>query len=176
MTGQCSCTVKEQNPGLDLLIAHDWPATAEKLAERFGAEEGNEGQLGAAGLFPQLMIPAGQATAKSPEAGAATADKTVPASRRGDGDPTRRPRSLRPRLLLRAATRNAGANGPPARGSGGDSAGRRQTRGRARSRGARPRISPAVPSALSSVFVVGGGIAVALVLLFGLTFFILRPR
>jgi hypothetical protein len=32
LTGRCSCTIKDQNPGLDLLMRWDWEATAEKFA------------------------------------------------------------------------------------------------------------------------------------------------
>ena len=63
LTGACSCTVKDQNPGMDLLFAENWWTMAEKLAAQVGAEEGNEAQLGAAQLFPHLMIPGGQAGA-----------------------------------------------------------------------------------------------------------------
>jgi len=55
LTGACQCTVKEQNPGVDLLTQHDWDATAEAMAERFGAEEGS--RRGLSGLFPQVIIP-----------------------------------------------------------------------------------------------------------------------
>jgi len=33
LAGACSCTVKDQNPGMDLLMQWDWDATAEKMAE-----------------------------------------------------------------------------------------------------------------------------------------------
>lgn len=67
LTGACSCTVKDQNPGMDLLFAENWWTMAEKLAAQVGAEEGNETQLGAAQLFPHLMIPGGQAAAAGAE-------------------------------------------------------------------------------------------------------------
>ena len=57
ITGACSCTVKEQNPGVDLPFRQDWEETAAKLAEIYGSEEGNESILGAADLFPELIIP-----------------------------------------------------------------------------------------------------------------------
>lgn len=57
VTGACSCTVKEQNPGMDLLMRNDWETAAEVLAERFGAEEGNEAQFGDDALFSTLVIP-----------------------------------------------------------------------------------------------------------------------
>ncbi len=56
VTGACSCTVKEQNPGVDLLVRSDWEAMAAKVAELFGAEEGNETQLGGEEFFPELII------------------------------------------------------------------------------------------------------------------------
>ena len=57
VTGACSCTVKEQNPGMDLLVRYDWETAAEKVAERFGAEEGNEFKFSSEDFFPQLLIP-----------------------------------------------------------------------------------------------------------------------
>jgi hypothetical protein len=57
ITGACSCMVKDQNPGMDLLFTKDWWAVAEKLANEFGAEEGNEAQYAAADMFPDLVIP-----------------------------------------------------------------------------------------------------------------------
>ena len=59
ITGPCSCTVKEQNRGMDLLLAYNWDAAADKLAEQFGAEEGNESVIGAEDFFPELIIPSG---------------------------------------------------------------------------------------------------------------------
>jgi hypothetical protein len=55
ISGACSCTVKEQNPGVDLLVRHDWNAAAEKLAEKFGSEEGND-KFGVDNLFPELVF------------------------------------------------------------------------------------------------------------------------
>lgn len=57
ITSACSCTVKEQNPGVDLLMAYDWEAAAAAVAEKFGSEEGNEESL--TDLFPQLIVPGG---------------------------------------------------------------------------------------------------------------------
>ena len=97
VTGACSCTVKDQNPGVDLLIAQDWYAVAEKLAEKFGAEEGNEGQFSPEAMFPKLVVPAGEIKEaparrrrRPTEAGerpVAAADATVPAS----GTPPEKP-------------------------------------------------------------------------------------
>jgi hypothetical protein len=55
VTGACSCTVKDQNPGIDLPMLNNWDAVAEAMANRYGAEEGNEGSV--ADLFPQLVVP-----------------------------------------------------------------------------------------------------------------------
>ena len=179
LTGACSCTVKDQNPGVDLLIAHDWMATAEKLAEQFGTEEGNESQLGAAGLFPQLMIPAG--AAKEPAAGgddvhpAVEAKPAAPSSppnataKPGDAaksDAAASPAQEKPSPDPSAITPAAGESTPPEPQE-------------AEEEDALPsRATPATPAdeAYSSVLFVGAGVGLALVLLLGLTFFILRPR
>jgi len=46
--GACSCQVKEQNPGLDLMVQADWEATAVAMAGQNGDEAGNETFLEAA--------------------------------------------------------------------------------------------------------------------------------
>lgn len=56
VTGACSCTVKEQNPGMDLLVRYDWETAAAQVADRFGNEEGNETQFGGEDFFPELII------------------------------------------------------------------------------------------------------------------------
>ncbi len=60
ITGACSCTVKEQNPGVDLLIQYDWEAAAANVAEKFGAEEGSRYHFSGNSLFPELIIPSGE--------------------------------------------------------------------------------------------------------------------
>jgi hypothetical protein len=57
VTGACSCTVKDQNPGIDLPMLNNWDAVAEAMADRYGAEEGN--QRSVTELFPQLVVPGG---------------------------------------------------------------------------------------------------------------------
>lgn len=54
--GACSCLVKEQNPGMDLLCQWDWDATAIAMAEQVGEEEGNERLVDADTLFPQIVM------------------------------------------------------------------------------------------------------------------------
>ena len=55
VTSACSCTVKDQNPGVDLLMAFDWQSASAAVAKKFGSEEGNNETLD--DLFPQLIYP-----------------------------------------------------------------------------------------------------------------------
>jgi hypothetical protein len=68
ITGACSCTVKEQNPGVDLLMGYDWRSAAATLAKRFGAEEGSEA----------LGIPAPQLVADAVAADEPSSDEPAP--------------------------------------------------------------------------------------------------
>jgi hypothetical protein len=70
VTGACSCTVKEQNPGVDLLIRYDWDSAAAAVAAKFGREEGNENQLAIDEFFPDLILGQGAMPAESGPAGA----------------------------------------------------------------------------------------------------------
>ena len=56
VTGACSCTVKEQNPGVDLLVRYDWESASAAVAEKFGSEEGNENRFAIDEFFPDLII------------------------------------------------------------------------------------------------------------------------
>jgi len=76
ISGACSCTVKEQNPGVDLLVRYDWDAASAALADRFGTEEGNESQFGPSDFLPQLIIPSSSAP---PLAAADDASEDAPA-------------------------------------------------------------------------------------------------
>ncbi|MCY2994230.1 MAG: hypothetical protein NTY19_41105 [Planctomycetota bacterium] len=179
VTGACSCTVKDQNPGVDLLIAHDWLATAEKLAEGFGMEEGNESQLGAAGLFPQLMIPAG--AAKEP---AASSDDAHPGEEAKPGSQPSTPDAAAP--SIDAAKSDAAPSHEQQKSklnpeSQSLPVGESSTPSEPEATEEDELPSPATlvttaDDVFSSVLFVGAGVAAALVLLFGLTFFILRPR
>jgi hypothetical protein len=53
--GPCSCEVKDQNPGMDLLSNYDWQKSATALAELFGNETGNEALL-QTDEFLQLLV------------------------------------------------------------------------------------------------------------------------
>ncbi len=67
ITSACSCTVKDQNPGVDLLMAYDWQSASAAIVEKFGSEEGNNESL--TDLFPQLIVPGGgSAVAKNESA------------------------------------------------------------------------------------------------------------
>lgn len=67
ITSACSCTVKEQNPGVDLLARYDWETAATKLADRFGTEEGNEGFYAPDEFFPELIVGSGGQADKQPD-------------------------------------------------------------------------------------------------------------
>lgn len=73
ITGACSCTVKEQNPGVDLLLAYDWQSAAAALARQVGAEEGNE----SFNSGDSQLIAAADATADDPPA-ETSADEATP--------------------------------------------------------------------------------------------------
>lgn len=166
VTGACSCTVKEQNPGLDLLVRHDWQKAAETLAAKFGAEEGNEAQLSTADFFPDLLIPGANGEAKpAGEPAAAEPAKTSAAE-------TESPASSPPAVAKPVAEEAA----PEVASSAGNAA---------------SVAAPATPAANQqqetpaeafqgflgrSVLVVGAGLALGLGLLFVITFLVLRPR
>ena len=104
LTGACSCTVKDQNPGMDLLFAENWWTVAEKLASLVGAEEGNETQLGAAQLFPHLMIPGGQAAADSPKEPAGEVESPRVESPKAESPKAESPKETKPPVETPAAT------------------------------------------------------------------------
>jgi hypothetical protein len=79
VTGACSCTVKEQNPGVDLLMCYNWDAAAEALSQEYGAEEGSAYEFGGDTLFPELVIPADGEMQESSEDTTAVAESTVEA-------------------------------------------------------------------------------------------------
>lgn len=93
VTGSCSCEIKEQNPGMDLLTRWDWATTAEALAERVGEEEGNRGLITETELFPTIIVASGGGiesedeppTTTQPEpAGTPTDDATLVAANAAD--------------------------------------------------------------------------------------------
>ena len=55
--GPCSCEVKDQNPGMDLLSQWDWEKSAAAMAELFGNETGNESLLQTDEFLQLLLTP-----------------------------------------------------------------------------------------------------------------------
>jgi hypothetical protein len=219
ISGACSCTVKEQNPGIDLLVQYDWEAASASLAERFGIEEGNEQQFGPGGFFPELIIPSAPPAARVDVAG--TTALETPALGTTDSEVV----STRSAELLaeeesggnREATAQANANSLPAgdvarsaadaRGDApSDAAG--AAMGQATGASSRsPAVTPASPQAtlpvnsdsrelaalpaeptradeevlsatpfVASWLTIATGLAIAFVVLVGITFMVMRPR
>ncbi len=176
ISGACSCTVKEQNPGVDLLVRYDWESAAAALAEKFGTEEGNESQFGPEMFFPELIIPdsgapAGNALATA-EIDEPVTDNTIieqpnidtalvetaEESLKDDAEAGVRPPLVDPELTA-TPTGPEVANVTPASAP----------------KTAKDSASSS-SSGMTSVWIVGVGVALALIVLFGLTFVVLRPR
>jgi hypothetical protein len=219
LTGACSCTVKDQNPGMDLLFAENWWTVAEKLASTFGAEEGNESQLGAAQLFPHLMIPGGQQVAEAPKepAGPVEAAKepkppAEPAAPAASAKPTEatgakaaaekegdaavaKPAAMKEQPQDQAIVQPEKQPLEEFRDKP-----RAEPQGRAKPSASQPAETPETPAPSATmepadtgrahaesvpeaaavdaigIFAVGAGLCVALVLLFGVTFLVMRPK
>lgn len=79
--GPCACTVKHDNPGMDLALVADWDAIALAMAKRFGSETGNERLLGdVPGLFPEIVDVAGPAKPDATAEPSASPSAEVPAT------------------------------------------------------------------------------------------------
>ena len=88
--------MKEQNPGVDLLMSYNWNAVAEALLRQFGTEEGSPYRFGGDALFPELIIPPeeAQVPAVNVAAGAGRRPRwPLPMPRRWGHIPRRRPLS-----------------------------------------------------------------------------------
>jgi hypothetical protein len=198
VTGACSCTVKDQNPGMDLLISMDWNEAAEKVAKKFGFEEGNEYAMAPEDLFPQLMIPSGQpgqtlaASEQPAEVPGAPAESSSTSSAADDGTrPTDPPQGAQPPGPGSAVPGDAPAAGSESASGPSSAAGEPQTpeRGDAPaasggngqadtstgSASAESATRPA-PVAAPGVVPIAAGVVIALLVLFAATFFMLRPR
>jgi hypothetical protein len=57
LCGPCSCEVKEQNPGVDLLMTADWNQIAQEMAQRLGDAIDNAGSQSVTSLVPTLAAP-----------------------------------------------------------------------------------------------------------------------
>ncbi len=191
ISGACSCTVKEQNPGVDLLMRYDWDTVAKALSEKFGSEEGSPYRFSGDALFPELVIPMesvpADTTAATPgdpslpmdaapsasgAAAPAVVDKVENAgpvasvSGSDSKDPAGPPMS-------NAAETTTVATPTPSSGSVAPK----------RDQPDRPaKVNPAIvnpaqsTSPWSAVIWVGVGLLGTLVVLFGATFLVLRPR
>jgi hypothetical protein len=85
MTGSCSCEIKELNPGMDLLTAWDWEASAEKMALRQGEEEGNRDYLEPEDLLSSIVSMSDAASeAEGGEKQSAETEETVVALAQAD--------------------------------------------------------------------------------------------
>ena len=214
LTGACSCTVKDQNPGMDLLFAENWWTVAEKLASTFGAEEGNETQLGAAQLFPHLMIPGGQAAADASKEPAgpveslraekperSTTPPAEPPAASADAAPKAETESVKPEAApqqpqdqAKAQAEKVPSEKPQEKKPQAEGKPKTEPEGEAKPAASPPAQTPAAeqpahtdgphgaahPEAHAAdaigVFAVGAGLCVALVLLFGATFLVMRPK
>jgi hypothetical protein len=65
--GPCACTIKHDNPGMDLALVANWDEIAFAMAKKYGSETGNEKILDdVPGLFPEVVE-----TKAAPDASAA---------------------------------------------------------------------------------------------------------
>jgi len=164
ITGACSCMVKEQNPGVDLLMKFDWDAVADSLMQQFGREEGSPYRFSGDALFPELIIPAEDPLTSSGDDAAVTtaAELTAPATMEEVAATSAAELSTADAMPTAASledppVQQLAVNSPPPIASEDHAA-----------------VSTANP--WRAVLWVGGGLAGALVILFGITFLILRPR
>ena len=186
VTGACSCTVAEQNPGVDLLTHYDWEAASAKVADRFGVEEGNEARL--SDLFPQLTVQDGGETQIT------AADDSEPA----DEQPTEEKPQDEPQPAPIEAEDGATAVAPVEVSDGEDSSASTigsaaddaepatdETATSAEAEETEEAVAAALPgrqasdtpsSAASLLTTLGIGIAVGFVVLVAATFLILKPQ
>jgi hypothetical protein len=75
--GPCACTIKHDNPGMDLALVADWDEIAFAMAKKYGSETGNEQILGEVpGLFPEVVEANLAAAAEKAAAGELDAPQT----------------------------------------------------------------------------------------------------
>lgn len=171
ISGACSCTVKEQNPGADLLVRYDWEGAAAALADRFGSEEGNESRFGGEMFFPELIIPTQETAASNEEAEQEEPDRSVAVNAADDvptADAVTPP--VDKTVLLGNEIDELVANDASAAAPSDDS-----TAVVALTAPAADSTELDTTSSFSSILVLGGGLCVALVALFGITLFVMRP-
>jgi hypothetical protein len=153
--------VKEQNPGVDLLIHYDWEAAAAQVAEKFGHEEGNS--FGIDQFFPLLPL-AGDA--KMPDAAANQSSST-----------------LTPASGTVSATVNEAETVPPtasrtdeSSGSAADASIALSTSSDTVSEPLAGRDSTSTTFSVKLMWTIAAGIVIAAIVLAGATMLVLRPR
>ncbi len=175
ISGACSCTVKEQNPGADLLVRFDWDTAATALAEKFGNEEGAEGQFGPEMFLPELIIPGRAPSGSTDLAETQIAQTSADASLAEPASDDLTPADESTADSLAPGTEDAVADDPattkPVPTQSPELA------------NLPPSPAPvtdathaATDSSLTSIWIVGAGVVVGLLILFGLTFVVLRPE
>lgn len=196
MSSACSCTVKEQNPGVDLLLRYDWQAAADRMAQKYGAEEGND-RYGVENLFPELVFappkPSG-ASEEQPTSTAGASDKPAAAgesdnedaaagsSQDEPGSPSKNQQSqagaTAPNKTDPSAKNTAGADRQVALVTPGDNASARAPSGESQSsEGSDRNPGDIAADASSSLWVtLGIGLAAAVVVLLGATILLYRPK
>lgn len=199
VTGACSCTVKEQNPGVDLLVRANWDLAAQRLAEKFGAEEG----YGPGMFYPELLIPSGPAEEEAQEMAADDAGSQPAAPEATDlatGETASEESEGPSGEQVAEAEVDLAATEPDAPSAADATAeSTDQTVEAAASDAERPQeagdatavasadtpvasaasesVSSDEPAAsFSSVYIVATGVIVVLIVLFGVTFYVLRPQ
>ena len=181
ITGACSCTVKEQNPGVDLLMRRNWDAAAEAIAARYGAEEGSRYDFGGDALFPELIIPAeGEMPGSDvePSQGEAAQGGTAQGEMVAQVEPAAEPAATRPQP---EATAPQAIDEPSLLSEAADPKTQTVTLAPADKLDPVPSSSSDVataptPSKFPGMLWVGAGLLAALVVLFAATFVVLRPR
>jgi hypothetical protein len=177
---------------MDLLFAYDWYTAADNLANQFGAEEGNEYRMGAEDYFPDLIIPEqtkedAKATTENKEPAGEPVDDTQVASVELDAkaetsDGTNAEQSEAEDTEAEEPKEPAVAEDTDSPKSTDEDANEDETAVTVAEPPKEPTASATAEpesdsgGAFSSVLLVGAGLAVALVALFGLTFLVLRPK
>ena len=191
VSGACSCTVKEQNPGIDLLVRYDWESAAAALADKFGNEEGNESQFGPEMFFPELIIGEGAAPA-SGDVAVNEIDQTGNQNaieEQTNGEPADPETAVVETGVVAANAEevivvSTDSSTPAETPAVADGTAPHAPPAASPEVAAIPIETPLPPAGAagpkaapySSVWIVAGGIGVALLVLFGLTFVVLRPQ
>lgn len=213
ITGACSCTVKDMNPGIDLLMSYNWDAAAETLYRQHGLEEGSPYGAGEATAeeYPELMVPTTGEANSEEESGDADSSVTTEASGDEDGaleagDADGESESSDATMLAQADASTTPEEAGSETTVGGESATAPKNNGDAKAAEASQKAgsadsesasgtevaanmpaatgqpaqadadSDSARSSFNGILWVGGGLLGVLVVLFGVTFVVLRPK